>query len=179
VEPALIERLLEIAGRAPSAHNRQPWRWAIVQSQDGKVDLAEAMGAAFRRDLLRDGLPVDQADEMVARSRRRITSAPVILIPSLTMEEMDVYSDPERQQCEWLMAAQSVALAVGTLMLAAHAVGLGSCWICAPIFCPDVVREVLDLPAQWEPQGLITLGYPADGGRDRERKSVETITLWR
>lgn len=179
VDPALVARLIEIAGRAPSAHNRQPWRWAVVTTREAKIHLAASMGAAFRRDLLRDGLPTEKVDEMVARSRERIGGGPVVLVPCLTMEEMDVYPDAERQQCEWLMAAQSVALAAGTLMLAAHAVGLGSCWICAPIFCPDVVRQALDLPGTWEPQGLITLGYPADNGRDRERKPVEAVTLWR
>lgn len=179
VDPALVTRLLEIAARAPSAHNRQPWRWAVVSTPEAKIRLAAEMGEAFRRDLLRDGLPGAKVDEVVARSRARIGGAPVLIIPCLTIEEMDVYPDAERQQCEWLMAAQSVALAVGNLMLAAHAVGLGSCWICAPIFCPDVVRRALDLPATWEPQGLVTVGYPADNGRDRERKPVGAVTLWR
>lgn len=179
VEAELLVQLLELAARAPSAHNRQPWRWAVVITPEGKAELAEKMGAAFRRDLLRDGVPEARADEMVVRSRQRIVTAPVVLIACLTMEEMDVYPDPARQQCEWLMAAQSVALAAGNLMLGAHAAGMGSCWICAPIFCPDVVREALHLPLTWEPQGLITLGYPADQGRDRERKPVADVTVWR
>ncbi|MCZ7569396.1 MAG: nitroreductase family protein [Ardenticatenaceae bacterium] len=179
VDPALVTRLIEIAGRAPSAHNRQPWRWAVVSTPEVKASLAAAMGEAFRRDLVRDGLPVETVEEMVARSRARIGGAPVVIIPCLTMEEMDVYPDAERQHCEWLMAAQSVALAVGNLMLAAHAAGLGSCWICAPIFCPGVVCQALDLPAAWDSQGLITLGYPADNGRDRQRKPVEAVTVWR
>jgi coenzyme F420-0:L-glutamate ligase / coenzyme F420-1:gamma-L-glutamate ligase len=175
----LVDELLLLAGRAPSAHNRQPWRWVVLHTAEAKQRLAEAMGHEFRRDLLRDGLDEQKVAAMVARSHERIQGAPVVLIPCLTMGEMDCYSDSARQRCEWQMAVQSVALACGTLMLAAHARGLGSCWVCAPIFCVPTVQQALALPKAWEPQGLITLGWPADQGRDREKKSVAEITLYR
>jgi coenzyme F420-0:L-glutamate ligase / coenzyme F420-1:gamma-L-glutamate ligase len=179
VPPDLVGGLLEVAGRAPSAHNRQPWRWVVVQTQEARRRLASDMGVAFRRDLLADGVSPEKVEAMVARSHERIGGAPMLVLACLSMEEMDSYPDPHRQRCEWQMAVQSVALACQNLMLAAHAVGLGSCWICAPIFCVPVVRRALDLPGDWEPQGLITLGWPADGGRDRERKPLECVTLYR
>ncbi len=178
VPPALVERLLAVAGWAPSAHNRQPWRWAVVTGAT-RQRLADAMAADFRRDLLADGLPPDEVAARVERSRARIGSAPVLVLACLTMRDMDRYPDARRQACEHLMAAQSVALACQNLLLAAHAVGLGACWLCAPIFCPETVKRALDLPADWEPQALITLGWPADGGRERPRKAVEEVTLWR
>jgi len=63
------------------------------------------------------------------------------------------------------------------LLLAAHHAGLGACWMCAPLFCPDVVRDALNLPDHWQPQALITLGYPAET-RQRERRHIEENTLW-
>ncbi|MBA3530991.1 MAG: nitroreductase family protein [Ardenticatenales bacterium] len=176
---ALVDELLRLAGRAPSAHNRQPWRWVVVHTDEGKQRLAEEMGHEFHLDLRRDGVPEEKAAAMVARSHERIRGAAVVLIPCLTMSEMDCYSDGERQRCEWQMAVQSVALACGTLMLAAHARGLGSCWVCAPIFCVSTVQRSLALPTDWEPQGLITLGWPADEGRNREKKAIENLTLYR
>lgn len=177
VPRALIERLLAIAGRAPSAHNRQPWRWAVITG-DMRRRLADAMAVPFRRDLLADGVPVDEAERIVARSRARISTAPVLILACLTMEEMDTYPDERRQRNEWLMAAQSVALACQNLLLAAHAAGLGACWLCAPLFCPQTVRDTLHLPETWEPQALITLGWPANTGRDRPRHPVSTLTRW-
>jgi coenzyme F420-0:L-glutamate ligase / coenzyme F420-1:gamma-L-glutamate ligase len=94
------------------------------------------------------------------------------------MQDMDTYPDEKRSFNEKVMAIQSTAMAGQTLLLAAHAAGLGACWMCAPLFCPDVVRGVLALPDHWEPQGLITLGYPAET-RQRERKPVEEIIVWR
>jgi len=178
VPPALIRRLLAVAGRAPSAHNRQPWRWAVVTGE-ARRHLAEAMAADFRRDLLADGLPPEEVAARVERSLARIAGAPVLVLACMTMCEMDTYPDARRQACERLMAAQSVALACQNLLLAAHAAGLGACWLCAPLFCPETVRRALRLPPDWEPQALITLGWPADEGRERARKAVEEVTLWR
>jgi hypothetical protein len=50
--------------------------------------------------------------------------------------------------------------------------------MCAPLFCPDVVRTSLDLPHDWEPQALVTLGRPAAPGRDRTRISADETIVW-
>ncbi|MER3459398.1 MAG: hypothetical protein C4309_12880, partial [Chloroflexota bacterium] len=57
VPQGLIVRLLEAACWAPSAHNRQPWRFAVIADAEVKERLARAMGARLRADLERDGLP--------------------------------------------------------------------------------------------------------------------------
>ncbi len=174
----LIERLLTAAIWAPSAHNRQPWRFAIVESAGQKEELAEAMGARLRRDLAADGVSPELIEADAARSYDRITSAPVLIAICLTMSDMDSYPDSKRSQAEYIMAVQSVAMAGENLLLAAHEAGLGACWMCAPLFCPDVVRDTLDLPADWQPQGLITLGYPAQA-REKTRRPLEGSVLWR
>ena len=92
---------------------------------------------------------------------------------------MDRYPDDKRNAAEHTMAVQSTALAAQNLLLAAHNEGLGACWICAPLFCPDVVVKTLDLPPGWEPQALITLGYPAAPARESTRQPLETRVIWR
>lgn len=174
----LIEALLRAAIKAPNAHNRQPWRFAVMTDKAVQQQLAEEMAIPFRRDLLRDGHMPAEANGIVTRSKARIGGAPALVLACLSMIDMDTYSDEQRQRCEWLMAAQGVALACQNLLLAAHAAGLGACWMCAPIFCPETVRSALDLPADWEPQGLITLGWPADEGRVRERKPLDEVVTW-
>ena len=66
-----------------------------------------------------------------------------------------------------------VTIAMDHLILAATAEGLGTCWIGA--FDPKVVKEVLDLPVGIEPVALTPLGYPADTGRPKSRKSLNEI----
>ncbi|MFP4323098.1 MAG: nitroreductase family protein [Anaerolineales bacterium] len=178
VPPSLVQSLLEAAIWAPSAHNRQPWRFAVIAQSATKDALARAMGARLRADLQADAVPEDVIQADVSRSYARLTGAPVLICLCLSMEDMDDYPDPVRQGHEWTMAVQSTAMAGQNLLLAAHDAGLGACWMCAPLFVPDILREVLNLPAVWHPQGLITLGYPAQE-RDKTRHPAEGITLWR
>ena len=120
------------------------------------------MGEKLRADLTADGAPREVIEKDVRRSFSRISVAPALILVALTMADMDNYPDQGRQQNEWLMAVQSTAMAGQNLLLAAHALGLGACWMCAPLFCPNVVRQTLDLPADWQPQGLVTVGYAAE-----------------
>jgi nitroreductase len=75
------------------------------------------------------------------------------------------------------MAVQSTAMAVQNLMIAACSEGLGTCWMCAPLFCPDVVRATLKLPLAWEPQALVTLGRPAAIAKQKPRKPLHQILV--
>ena len=178
VPRALLERLLTAAIWAPSAHNRQPWRFAVVTKRSRQQQLAERMADRWEQNLLADGLDKVKVQAQVERSRARIMRAGALIVGCLTMHEMDRYPGEHHQRLEWQMAVQSTSLALGQLLLAAHHEGLGACWMCAPLFAPDIVRDVLDLPADWEPQALITLGYPAET-REKTRKSLEEIVLWR
>jgi len=175
----LIERLLDAARQAPSAHNRQPWRFAVLSSDSAKQDLAQRMGEALRAARLGDGDDANDVEADVSQSYQRITSAPVVVVVCLTMEAMDAYPDEARSNAEHVMAVQSVAMAGQNLLLAAHAEGLAASWLCAPLFAPDAVHRALELPQTWEPQGLILLGYAAEQGRKKERIPLETVSLWR
>ncbi|MEI7470367.1 MAG: nitroreductase family protein, partial [Chloroflexota bacterium] len=96
----------------------------------------------------------------------------------LSMSEMDHYADAHRTNAERWMAAQAVACAIQNLLIEASALGLGACWMCAPLFCPDIVVSSLALPDDWEPQALITLGYAADTGRERGRKPLPEVVRY-
>jgi F420 biosynthesis protein FbiB-like protein len=162
IEKELVERLLESATWAPSAHNRQPWRFVVLTANEDKERLAQAMGEKLFKDRTADGDPKLDIEADVARSRSRIVGAPLVIGVFLSMSAMDRYPDERRNRAEHLMAVQSVAMAVQNLWLLAHAEGLGACWLCAPLFVPDLVRETLNLPDDWQAQGLLTLGWPAE-----------------
>lgn len=178
VPQELIEQILTAGIHAPSAHNRQPWRFAIIQSAETKVHLARSMGAQLRRDLEDDHVPQAVIEKDVARSYERLTLAPVLIVVCASVVDMDIYHDDRRNHNEYMMAVQSTAMAGQNILLAAHDSGLGACWMCAPLFCPDVVCDALDLPEDWHPQGIISLGYPAQE-RTRTREPLETRVIWR
>ena len=167
--------LLAAAADAPSSHNRQPWRFMVLRSGELKAQLARGMGERLRADRTRDGDLADAIEADVARSFARITGSPVLIVVCLMLCDVDHYPDDKRNRAEYLMAVQSTAMAVQNLLLAAHGAGLGACWMCAPLFCPDSVSEALALPQDWQPQALVTLGYPADGGKPYTRRPLADL----
>jgi coenzyme F420-0:L-glutamate ligase / coenzyme F420-1:gamma-L-glutamate ligase len=177
IEQAVLERILLAATQAPSAHNRQPWRFAVLDTASAK-DLAAAMGQRLRQDRTADGDDPQAIEADVARSYARLTDAPAVILICADMRDMDQYPDPRRRNAEYLMAVQSTAMAAQNLLLAATQEGLGACVMCAPVFCPEVVIHALDLPDGWQPQMLITLGSPVNSGRNRTRLPLEAIVRW-
>jgi F420 biosynthesis protein FbiB-like protein len=179
VPPELIDQLLEAASWAPSAHNRQPWRFVVISTPEAKQQLATVMGERLRTDRLRDGDPIEAVEHDVARSHERIIQAPIVIVACLSMSDMDHYPDDRRATAERTMAIQGTAMALQNILLAAHDLGLGACWLCAPLFCDSAVRSALDLPIDWEAQGLITVGYPIDQGKPKDRVDFEQKTIYR
>lgn len=178
IAEAVLDEILAAATWAPSAHNRQPWRFCVVTSDVTKQRLSAAMGARWRADLTADGADPDFIERRVTVSHARITGAAALVVAAVSMTDMDVYPDPARSEAEWIMAVQSTALACQNLLLAAHAHGLGACWMCAPLFVPDLVTSVLDLPDDWRPQALITLGVPAET-KTKERAPLASRVIRR
>lgn len=178
VPDSAIARMITTAVSAPSAHNRQPWRFCVLKHSESKARLAGAMAADFRRDLLKDDLPPAEVDARVERSRSRITSSPVVIVLCLDMSEMDVYPDQRRAAAERMMTIQSTAAAGMQLLLAAHAEGLGAVWTCGPLFAPEVVCAALDLDPHWEPQAMFFIGQPDQPPRPKEMKPLESVVRW-
>lgn len=180
VPEEVIWQVLEAAQWAPSAHNRQPWRFVVVQQTTTRRRLAEAMAGQWQADLLADGADPGTVARRAAISMQRIGGAPVVILPCLDVSVLDVYGDPQRQHCEWQMGVQSVALACQNLLLAAHYVGLAACWMCAPIFCVPLVQHLLELASTWQPQALVTLGYPPEESSFHSvRQPLENVVLRR
>jgi F420 biosynthesis protein FbiB-like protein len=175
----IIGRILETATWAPNAHNRQSWRFVHLKSPQSRVRLAEGMGAVFRETLQGEGLDEAQIQGQLVRSAARITQAPEAILLCMDSSDLDVYADAARSEGERLMAMQSTALAGGQLLLAAHAEGLGGVWVCAPLFAAAAVRTALELPPDWEAQGLLLLGEPENLPEPRLRKALTDVLVER
>lgn len=174
----LVQVLLESAAQAPSAHNAQPTRFVVIDTDAVKRRLAERMSQRWRRDLEALGTTPAAIQVELRFSLKRFGEAPLLILVGYTMEGMDVYPDPARRAAERAMAVQSAAAAVQNLLLAAAANGLGACWCCAPLFCPGIVRRTLRLPPTFAPQALLTLGYPAHTPPVPPRKPLDALVTF-
>ena len=172
-----LEQILEAARWAPSPHGRQPWRFAVLTRQEPKQVLAASMGETWQRTLEMDGQDAAIVAIRREKARQRILNAPAIIIPCLYLEDLDTYPDEQRQADEKTMAVQSIGAAIQNMLLMTYDLGLDAGWMCAPLFCPEVVCDALGLDARLIPQALITIGYAAADPKRRERLPLSSLIV--
>ena len=145
-----IEKILDAARWAPSAGNIQPWIFVIVRDPKRKRRLSEA-----------------------ALNQLFIEEAPVVIVVCADQERSGrVYG----RRGSDLYCIQDTAAAIQNLLLAAHALGLGACWVGA--FNEDAVRHVLNIPDGVRPVAIIPMGRPAVKPRAVFKRSLNEIVRY-
>ena len=133
VEKELVEKLLDAAQMAPSAGNLQARDFIIISDKTTKQKLSKAaMGQSF------------------------IEQAPIAIVVIANIERSSrIY----RSRGE-LYAIQDASAGIENLLLAAHSMGLGTCWVGA--FDETQVSALLGIPHRTKPVAIIPVGYPAE-----------------
>jgi coenzyme F420-0:L-glutamate ligase / coenzyme F420-1:gamma-L-glutamate ligase len=162
VDEAALRRVVAAALTAPAPHHTRPVRFVRLADRVRRRELLDAMREAWRADLRRDGMPEERIERRVRRGDL-LYGAKAILLPFMILDGAHSYPDEQRSRAERTMFTIAAGAAVQGLLVALAAEGIGSCWVSSTIFCPDVVREVLILPEDWEPLGAVAIGHPADG----------------
>lgn len=170
VDAEVLQRAAAAALTAPAPHHTRPVRFAHVRAK--RDALLGAMRAAWRADLAADGWDEVRIDRRVARGDL-LYRAPEIVVPFLVRDGAHDYPDERRSSAERTMFTVAGGAAVQGLLVALAAEGLASCWVSSTIFCPDVVREVLELPGSWEPLGAVAVGHPLEPLAPREPRVGE------
>jgi coenzyme F420-0:L-glutamate ligase / coenzyme F420-1:gamma-L-glutamate ligase len=170
VSPELVEAAVAEALTAPAPHHTRPVRFVWLQTRATRIRLLDRMKEQWRSDLADDGRPADSVERRVARGQI-LYDAPEVVIPVLAPDGAHTYPDAARTDAEHTMFTVAVGAAVQALLVALAVRGLGSCWIGSTIFAADLVREELELPADWGPLGAIAIGYADEpaGLRDPAR----------
>jgi coenzyme F420-0:L-glutamate ligase/coenzyme F420-1:gamma-L-glutamate ligase len=170
VSPELVEAAVAEALTAPAPHHTRPVRFVWLQTRATRIRLLDRMKEQWRSDLADDGRPADSVERRVARGQI-LYDAPEVVIPVLAPDGAHTYPDAARTDAEHTMFTVAVGAAVQALLVALAVRGLGSCWIGSTIFAADLVREELELPADWAPLGAIAIGYADEpaGLRDPAR----------
>lgn len=149
VERAKIEALIDAANRAPSAMNLQPWIFAVVEG----ADRLRGFSTRAKRHLL----AAMQADSPLAKYRGHLEDPAYNIFHDAPCLIVVCARPPARQSDE------DCCLAGQNLMLAAHAQGLGTCWIgfARPWLELAETRAELGLPSDCTPVAPIVVGVPA------------------
>jgi nitroreductase len=143
VEEEKLKKILEAARLSPSASNRQEWKFIVVRNEETKKKLAKA---AFGQSF--------------------IGKAPVVLVACGT-ESKTIMA------CGQPAYTVDVSIACAFMILQAHELGIGTCWIGA--FKEDEVKKILKIPDSVRIVAMIPLGYPDEDPSQRSRKGLDQI----
>lgn len=147
VGDAQLERLLNIVQLAPSAGNLQAYEIIVVKDAMTKIKLAEACGG-----------------------QNFIAHVPVVLVFNALPT---VSSIRYKERGERLYCIQDASIACTYAMLAATALGLSSVWVGA--YDDDKVKEIIQSKADCIPVAILPIGYQAETGLPKPRRSIENL----
>ncbi|MFP8962778.1 coenzyme F420-0:L-glutamate ligase [Streptomyces nanhaiensis] len=178
VDGAAVRRAVAAAVTAPAPHHTTPWRFVLLESAASRTRLLDAMREAWIADLRADG----KSEESIAKRIRRgdvLRNAPCLVVPCLVTEGAHDYPDARRSAAEREMFVVAAGAGVQNLLVALAGEGLGSAWVSSTMFCRDVVREVLELPGDWDPMGAVAVGRAAAPPKARPPRRAEDFTVVR
>jgi nitroreductase len=186
----LLERLVAAAVTAPSSTNRQPWRFAVVTAERLRRALAEAVRrrAGEMKAIIARGPHGPEFASYGDFFWEPLEAAAAIIVP-----QFREYPDQIAQLIEsgggdpagWNTAASmraelcSTSGAVMTLLLQAHAEGLGACWMAGPMVARREISALLDIREPWQMLGAVALGWPAaPPAAGPGRKAMDRVMVW-
>lgn len=183
----LVEQVIEAAITAPSASNRQPWRFLAVADRQVIARMADAVRAAVGRIAQHIEPSFETSFRNYGRYFTRFEDAPIVLAPlfrgsTLLSDMVDDQLPPEdRQRIEILERDSGLigaSLALQNLLLAAHQLGLGASGMTGPLVASHRLREILEIPTSWSVVALVPLGFPDEEPTPTRRKPVAKVLRW-
>ncbi|MCX6095965.1 MAG: nitroreductase family protein [Candidatus Bipolaricaulota bacterium] len=164
VEQERLERILDAALWAPSAHNAQAWRFTVARGETKRAIERAMVEAAEGAEARGESLPGFKA------TARLVGAAPVLIAAFHFRSEPILLRETYALRELLLLSAQiqSVAAAIENLLLAAHAEGLGAVWIGYTNLIAARLKEILG--EDGFPVAAVALGYPRQAPPAPERK---------
>jgi nitroreductase len=182
-----IQELIEMAITAPSASNKQPWRFFVTDDRSTIDKMAEAVSGAVDQIVAHIEPQYIDAFRAYGDYFVRFQNAPVVI--TATFREIAVLSNLLKtdlpkdsfetiRRMEYYSGLTSTSLAIQNLMLYAHSNGLGTSCMTGPLVAAEELKTILSIPASWDLAALIAVGYADEEPAVTTRKPAESVLRW-
>lgn len=179
-----IKRIIDSARLAPSAVNAQNWKFIAIYNKEIKHKMAQAVLDMYEK--ISNNLDDKQVVEQIERYKGHSTffeNAPVVIAAVMTKSpsflsgvlEMAKFSKEEIENMRPDSQLLSIGGAIENMALSAHALGLGSCWMVAPILAIAKFKEILNLDETDKVVSLLTIGKPTPSDNRSPKKNLDEI----
>jgi len=183
----LIESVLESAVTAPSASNKQPWRFLVVRNAGTIARMAAAVRAAVERIAAAVEPEFEASFRAYGDYFTRFERAPLVIVPicrALTLLSTMTGARLDHEAAQSIAAMErdsgliGTSLALQNLLLAAHARGLGASGMTGPLVAAEAIGDLLGVPPSWHIVALVPLGFPDENPPATTRKAASLVTQW-
>ena len=154
----LVKKLIDAARWAPTGGNLQPWMFFVVKDPQMKDAIVQTTYVGY--------------DKKTGRPQKWIRNAPMLILVGVDTKTGARYGRSSAES----VALLDIGACIENLLLAATAMGLGSCWVAG--FDADQLAQTLHLPKEIQLISLVTIGFPQKIPSPPPRLSVEEITTY-
>ena len=167
VSDEIIREIIRAGTYAPTAVNKQPWRFVVIKNRkliDELDEKAKKIFVSMFKDSTIPELAV-YAKNLAKPEVRILYKAPVFIL---------VFTSPDA------MNEHDCALAAENMMLAAHSLGIGSCWIglSAGLGTDEAFLKEAGVPKDHKLVAPLIFGYPAKGALPAPKRNADVILKW-
>ncbi len=187
VPEELVTRLIEGAILAPSASNKQPWKFLLLENRDLIGRLAHAVRTVTER--LMGHMPESSRAAFAAYGDyfTRFESAPLVIVPiykplgilsHLTADTLEPTDRDAITRLEHDSGLIGTSLALQNLLLMAQELGLGASGMTGPLVARSELKRLLEVPELWEIVAFVPVGYPDEVPAVTARKPAHQVMRW-
>ena len=161
----VIEDLINFARLAPSAKNRQPWKFMIVKDKT-KNEIADIMLEKEKKSKVSLERKIYNANSSVKATANIMKQAPILILVFKSKEDNWIIGD-----------SLSIGAAIEHICLRATDLGLGSLWIRDIVYTQNEIANLVG-KSYMELISAISIGYPDESPKQRTRKKLNEVLEW-
>ena len=187
LEPVRYPGSIPITRMAPSGGNRQMWRFHVVRKRETLAAMKEAVERKVAEvgELVTSPRAREKYDVYVSHFAHFARAPAVIAVmarpyDSIYMRILGKYVPEEKRPVQHLVevASMSVAAAVENMLLAAHALGYGACFMTGPTVAQEELEAIIGAGPPWHVVALVPVGTPAEKLGPGERIGLDKVLVF-